>query len=463
MGIEDLRARLMLSLAGVLGVGCGPSLVPSDEGGATSSTGPSETSSNSNSGTGTHGMGTNTGMSTDVTSTTGDWTGSDSDSSGMLPKFDFGDTPVPAGCPPQPQPPDDACMAELPPDASFLFYCVDLAEGETCEAWARGFEETNTPLWTEQVRECLATGGSCYSRLALELGCGPLPDQGDQCCSWFIATSQQCPPEGRPFVVEGRERVAALVERDDWVGTIPLDRPPLHAAAIARTWAEHALAEHASVASFSRFILQLLACGAPATLVSAAHVALGEEIEHARLFFALASRFGGHPVGPAAVAVDGALEGSDDFDEIVLATVREGCIAETISAWHITLAATLARDPSLAASLSRVAEQEVEHAALSWRFLAWALPRASASLRRRIEATLLAPARFVPRGSTLDPQVPDAEWRAHGILSPSDHLASTQQALRELVVPISRALLWIQPPSPSAVSRTSSPACSSVS
>jgi len=107
--------------------------VPSDGGGGSTSTGPSDTSSNA---------GTNAGTDAGTTTTTGDWTGADSGSSGVHPKFDIGVDPLPDGCPPQPRPPEEVCTAELPPDAFFLFYCVELAEGETCEAWARGFEET---------------------------------------------------------------------------------------------------------------------------------------------------------------------------------------------------------------------------------------------------------------------------------------------------------------------------------
>jgi hypothetical protein len=46
--------------------------------------------------------------------------------------------------------------------------------------------------------------------------------------------------------------------------------------------------EHASVAAFARFTLDLLALGAPADLVQSAQQALGDEIAHAELCFGLA-------------------------------------------------------------------------------------------------------------------------------------------------------------------------------
>jgi hypothetical protein len=423
--IEDVRARLMLSLVGIFGVGCGPSVEPSDDdAGEGMSIGP---------GTG----GASSGAS--ATSTAG----ADADSSSEHPKDDIGGNPPP-DCPPQPRPPAEECAAELPPGKQLQFYCVELSEGETCEAWVRGYEWD--PELEDEVAACTGYVGEWCEMLRLDgIGCGPLPDFGDQCCVWFIVEPWWCPPEGRPFVVNGRQRLATLVERDDWVGIADVVRPPVHHAAIAAMWAEQALAEHASIASFARFTLQLLACGAPASLVSAAHAALGEEIEHARLFFTLASHFAGRTLGPSALDVHEALTGFDDLDEVVLATVREGCIAETLSAWRITLAARSARDPALAAALARVAEQELGHAALAWRFLAWALPRASASLRRRVEATLDEPARHAPAGPLLAAEVPAAEWLAHGILPPSEHAAATQQALRELVAPLARAVLLAQP------------------
>jgi hypothetical protein len=439
MGIEDLRTRLMSLLAGAVGIGCGPSIVPPDEGGELGSSDATTSDAAASAGV----------TSTSGPATSGPVTSADADSSTEPPRYDVGGMPPPPpepplDCPPQPLPPAEQCTAELPPGKLFQFYCVELGEGETCGAWAQAFEEAPAPGWSEMVSDCLPPD-RCEELYLDAIGCGPLPDVGDQCCFWFIGELQLCPPEGRPFVVDGCQRLATLVERGDWSGLTDVAASSSHRAAIAAAWAEQARSEHASIASFSRFILQLLACGASASLVSAAHVALGEEIEHARLFFALASHFAGRTVGPAALDVQGALAGSDDLDEIVLATVREGCIAETLSAWRITVAASVARDPSLAAALARVAEQELEHAALAWRFLAWALPLASASLRHRIEATFHEPARYAPGGPTLAADVPDAEWLAHGILPPCEHAAATRHGLRELVAPIARSLLSAHP------------------
>lgn len=394
----------------------------------------------------THGATSAASASATGSSTQAPGTGGDGESTG--PVLDIGGGPPPVECGPQPMPPAQECTAPLPdePEAYFLFYCVTLPADVTCEAWAAG------PLGAEvsQVTECFAPE-SCFPPVVLEIGCGPLPDLGDQCCFWFAVQDQQICP-GRPFVVAGRERLAELTERDDWMNDTELSAQPCapHRTAIAAAWAEQAAFEHASIASFSRFVLQLLACGAPARLLTKAQVALGEEIEHARLFFGFASHYAGRALGPSALSTHDALAGVDDLDAVVLSAVREGCIAETISAFHVALAAASARDPAMARALARVAEQELEHAALAWAFLAWVLPRASSSLRRRIEATLEAAARFAPRGPSLAPTVGSDEWLAHGILPADVHAEATRHALRELVAPLARSLVNTVPTRPRA-------------
>ena len=59
---------------------------------------------------------------------------------------------------------------------------------------------------------------------------------------------------------------------------------------LAMHWEAAATAEHASVAAFARHSMQLMALAAPMQLIRDAHEAALDEIRHARLSFALASR-----------------------------------------------------------------------------------------------------------------------------------------------------------------------------
>jgi hypothetical protein len=134
-------------------------------------------------------------------------------------------------------------------------------------------------------RGCLpvesVTNGCCNPAIS-----GPEVVQG-RCCYTFPAEAACC---GRPFMVEGEAVVAEVVARSDW--SQPTAEPP---GALAReSPRKH---EHASIASFARFVMDLLSLGAPADLVDGAARALQDEVEHARLCFGIASRLSGRSMG----------------------------------------------------------------------------------------------------------------------------------------------------------------------
>jgi hypothetical protein len=195
---------------------------------------------------------------------------------------------------------------------------------------------------------------------------------------------------GRPLFVDGDSRSAAPEERDDWIATIA------HAAAIAGSrdareaarWTEIARMEHASIASFARFTLELLALGAPLDLVRDAQRAALDEVEHARLAFELASTHAGAPIGPGPLDVRGVVA-RDDVREIVCSLVHEGCAGETIGA------AEAARDAAeasgvVAHTFERIARDEERHATLAWVTLRWLLETHPAEARDGMRAGLRA-------------------------------------------------------------------------
>ena len=103
---------------------------------------------------------------------------------------------------------------------------------------------------------------------------------------------------------------------------------------LADVWAREGLAEHASVASFTRFSQQLLALGAPpGPLIRASARAAVDEVWHTpRFCFALASACAGRSIGPAALDVRPGRDEPRDLSTIALRLAAEGCIAETVSA-----------------------------------------------------------------------------------------------------------------------------------
>lgn len=194
-------------------------------------------------------------------------------------------------------------------------------------------------------------------------------------------------PCGRPFLVSGRATTSAAVASRAWVRA-PLDPVLLLDSRTRRRLAEHwlanALSEHASVAAFGRFTLQLLELGAPASLVRASSQAMADEIAHAEACFALASRYGDAPVGPGPLPLGAALE-RNSLLEVTLDAFHEGCVGETIAALEAAEAYEHATDPDVRAALHRIRQDELAHATLAWRFVAWAIARGGRDIARRLE------------------------------------------------------------------------------
>jgi hypothetical protein len=271
---------------------------------------------------------------------------------------------------------------------------------------------------------------------------------GSTCC--YVFCSGACC--GRPFVVDGEARVAHVVDRLDWLTT---SGGPAHRLAVemlladtrarlGRAWANDAAMEHASVAAFARFTLDLLAVGAPPDLLLEAQAAARDEIEHARACFTMASRYLGRQVGPAALDVSGA-GGVRSLAEIAAATVKEGCIGETLSAELAEERARGAAHPYTRSVLSRIAEDEARHAELAWRFVGWAIAAGGETVRSAVaraidETCARPPVAFDREVRTLDRET----VRAHGLLDEETARDVVGRALREIVAPCAAATVGIR-------------------
>jgi hypothetical protein len=313
------------------------------------------------------------------------------------------------------------------------------------------------------------TDAECGGRLCLSSGnpgpCGGMwhdfscEQEGDQCTSVRDCPAQQSctrigqgPREcrlpgacGRPFLVAGKERAAELVASPrGWsasveMGELALD-PELRALLVGH-FARAGLMEHASVAAFARFALDLLALGAPANLVRDSQGALGDEIEHAKLCFGLASAFAGRPIEPGPLPMDG-VEIGGAFLDVVKTAIDEACIGETIAAAEAAEAAAHASRPAVRASLARIADDERRHAELGFRFLGWALERARPDERRAIASYFRerAEAALAECFTEVEPPRRAEELLREGVLSASLERRVRRAALAEVVVPIARTL-----------------------
>lgn len=254
----------------------------------------------------------------------------------------------------------------------------------------------------------------------------------------FMCVSGGC-AIGRPFLVEGLERVAPLARRSDWAEAL-LELEPSGTAAerqrVAAAWARIGQMEHASVAAFARFALQLLQLGAPPELVELATQAMADETRHAKLAFGIAGRYAGLPLGPGSLDVERSLDASS-LAEVVRLVVREGCIGETCAALEAREAALHVRAPALAELLGGIADDEARHAELAWRFVSWALERAPVAVGAVLEQELASAAGGVPSAPSADQQA----LLAHGIIDEALRIAVRNAALREVIRPCGAALL----------------------
>lgn len=248
---------------------------------------------------------------------------------------------------------------------------------------------------------------------------------------------------GRPFLVAGEARTAdALGGPSGWFRSVNPDIRKLSSTARARLaehWTELARMEHASVAAFARFTLELVSLGAPAALVEASQQAMGDEIEHARLCFGLASAYAEREIGPGRLAVEGALD-DRSFETIVRTAILEACVGETLAAVEAEDAAERATDPEVRRVLAHIARDEARHAELGFRFLGWALGRAEPALRERLARALGDAVRSELAACDALLTRADDSLSKHGMPSNAERRTVRELALREIVEPAARSL-----------------------
>ena len=325
------------------------------------------------------------------------------------------------------------CPVAIPSGSELRYGCIGGATP------AEGCPPASSPdVFSDLAAQFDGTG--CGDWWVNDVPCGPDPTNGVECCYFAVAQELLC--GGRPFFVHGVAGVAGTAGRSDWRAAVAPDltgMDPVTRRSLAASWTKDALDEHASIASFARFTLQLLAASAPADLVATAQRAMGEEIRHAELCFGLAGAYAGRDLGPSALGMAGALEGSSSLGDLVAAAVREGCIGETVAAYLAARSRDAATDAAVHAALEEIAADEAAHAALAWRFVAWALAGGDRGVRRAVADAFA--------GAMIPMAAPDAEegtatlLRAHGRLSREERNRAAAICLLEVVAPCARALL----------------------
>jgi hypothetical protein len=208
--------------------------------------------------------------------------------------------------------------------------------------------------------------------------------------------------------------------------------------ALAAHWTRTAQMEHASIAAFARFTLQLLGLGAPAELLAASIDAQSDELRHARRCFGVASRYAGTELGPGELDVEGSFT-ETSLVEVAILALREGCVGETVAAVEAAEAAAHAADPEIRELLRAIGEDETRHAELAFRFVCWVVEQL---VPGSFQAALLA-AEMRQCCSCVDHGIlaTGDDWMLrHGVLPAARRVLLRAQVIEHVVKPCLEAL-----------------------
>lgn len=250
---------------------------------------------------------------------------------------------------------------------------------------------------------CMNPAEPCSAAFDVDVSREQRQKTGDACC---YSLPQTCVPPyvGRPLCSPNGDLVTARsMLRRDWSCAWT------ESASDTKKWLRIAELEHASVASFARVSLSLLALAAPAELVADVHRAALDEVEHAKIAYALAG--GNH--GPAGLDLAPLALPCTNFATLAQETFLQACVEETVGA---VVAKALAQDSDTPRALQRIAADEERHAILAFRILAFALSRGGEPAATALEA-------------------------AFGQVELGEPGSTRRAAIRDVVFPCARALL----------------------
>jgi len=123
--------------------------------------------------------------------------------------------------------------------------------------------------------------------------------------------------------------------------------------------------ETAAVTAFDQLALQLVALGAPKSLVARCRAARQDEVRHASTVGALARGLGCTPPPAVVEAVP------ETLLAVAMNNATEGCVAETWAALQAHLVAARATRADLRRAYAQIAADETRHAQLAWDLHAW--------------------------------------------------------------------------------------------
>ena len=265
---------------------------------------------------------------------------------------------------------------------------------EDTQFYGKEFKHTATLTFPDDQEQLIDGAGDAYASV-------PPLDEGT-CIPVLV---------GRPFIdSDGHSLVASSIsahvcnETSSWLGdTSVLAREgelmDTHASSgvnvtnqhrLGEKWTRNALGEHASVASFAAFSIALMTNHAPSDLVEDSLKAALDEVRHAKMSFAIASKLLGKDVTPGPLP-SSKHQFNGDLTALAISVAKEGCVEETLSALAAAadvelIDEVLENGAAVGAKYSGIAKDilvwirdelrtismdESNHSALAWRTLDW--------------------------------------------------------------------------------------------
>lgn len=335
---------------------------------------------------------------------------------------------------------NDACVESS--------YCVDVYNDEcpSMEDFENEYlpqESCDKDLVVEHVEATSEATASPISSLS------PVGDTGSTsesssytCCYDTLAqpTGEMCMPpdvaEGRPLMCDGIAQVATIEIGSTWIegpSSESLDLTIEQRQTLATFWLRTAQLEHASVASFHQFGLDLMRFGASPDLLMRTNKAAMDEISHAKAAFSITEGFLGHPFSPGEFHMK--LQPAKNIAEFAVNVAMEGAVNETLAVVLAILQQDKCEDHAIKKFLAEIVREEAEHAELAWDTLRWLIDIAGEDV---VDALWeLTQREFVPDVTSF----PVVGIPSHGVPSQTMAFSVLQNAYQHVVIPNLKMIL----------------------
>jgi len=289
-------------------------------------------------------------------------------------------------------------IKQKPPTVEEGLYCMEIDEGAECPSVESINESMPYEPYCGTIQYTTVTAFKSHSESAYVSS--PEMDinddsEGDTCCyTANYITVREYPDcvHGRPYMQEEGPVVAHLKrQKGSWRRN---EQSIIFHNTSARRQAgtfylESAQYEHASVASFNRFVLELMKFGAPAHLIQQAQLAAMDEIRHAQSAFAIANELLNDQFQPDKM--DLTMKLADNLYDFAAAVLEEAAINETLAVLLAAEQLRIVTCPMIKEYLQEVVREESQHSELAFMTLRWCIEKGGEEIRSLIEERLHAP------------------------------------------------------------------------